>query len=140
MAAPTIKQIRAALAVNLETIPNVQVSAYMLLNPTAPTIEILPDVITYDETMHRGMDDLRFILRAYAGVTTDRGAQILIDSMLEPTGSKSVKAATESDPTLGGIIDDLRVVSASGYRFFEVPGKGILLGCDWTVEIFAPGA
>jgi hypothetical protein len=136
---PELADIRAALAANLATLTDVQVSPYMLASPTPPCIEIYPDEVSYDQALQRGLDQWTLIVRAYVGLTTDQGAQIKLDELLAPSGAMSVKAAVESDPDLGGSIDDLRVTRASGYRIYARPGTGELLGCEWTVDIYAVG-
>lgn len=46
-----------------------------------------------------------------------------------------VHEALESDRTLGGVVDDLRVTKHSGYRSYGTPGsdKPPRLGAEWTV-------
>jgi len=140
MAAPTLAELRAGLATNLATIADTQISAYMLAQPTPPTIQILPEEIDYDGAMQRGMDTWRITVQAFVGLVSDIGAQKRLDLMLAPTGSTSVKAAVESDTTLGGKCDDLRVTQATGYKIYSLQGQAAaVLGAEWTVEIVAVG-
>lgn len=140
----TLTEIREAIATNLDTIPNVQVSAYMLGNPTPPTLWLYPDEADYDTTMQRGGDCLKFLVQGIAGLVADQGAQMLLDQMLAPTGSTSVKAAIESDKSLGGLVGNeaTRVVRHRGYQIYQRPnvGAGIahgqLLGAEWEVEVY----
>lgn len=146
MAAPGIDELREGLAVNLSTIANTQVSAWLLGNPTPPYIEI--DLgwrhdgtvgIDYDRTFQRGLDSLTFTVRALVGAASDIGAQKRLMRFIAPTGSESVKAAVESDVTLGGVADDLRVVSFIGPFTFPRDGGAPLYGGDWRVEVWADG-
>lgn len=137
--APTVSAMREGLVANLSTLDGRQIVPYMLGAPTPPTIQVFPETVEYDRAMHRGYDAWTFVVQAFAGLTTDRGAQISVDEMLEPSGSNSIKAAVESDKTLGGIVSDVRVVSATGYRVYPSDG-GAVLGCEWTVYVIAPGA
>lgn len=139
MAAPTVAELREGLRARLDTIPNVQASAYMIANPSPPALEVVPDEIDYDLTMGRGGDTWRFIVRCYASAASDIGGQKRLDTLLAPAGASSVKAAVEADATLGGKAEDTRVVSATGYRIFQRAGGPELLGCEWTVEIIASG-
>lgn len=138
----TIAQIRAGLAANLGSIPDVQVSAYMLGSPTPPTIWLRPDQTIYDEAMQRGLDCVHITITAFVGLVADQGAQILLDTLLAPTGASSVKTAAESDKTLGGTVQDLRVTQHNGYQVFADPnigrgtGHGQYLAADWTVEVY----
>jgi hypothetical protein len=134
----SLEQIREGLAANLEVIDGVQVSRYLLSSPTPPAIEIAPGPIQFDKSMHRGLDKLQIIIRAFVGVTTDIGAQKRLDRMLEGSGPDSIKEAAESDRTLGGAASGLQVTSASAPRIYR-QGNSELLGAEWTVEIFAAG-
>lgn len=138
----TLKQIRAGIATNLGSIAGIQALAYMPSNPTPPTLYVWPEETDYDLTMQRGLDCYHLIVQAMIGFVTDQGAQETLDAMLDSFGSSSVKVAVESDTTLGGLVDDLRVVKQSGYRLYEVPnvGRGMsagqILGAEWSVEVY----
>lgn len=130
--------IREGLKANLDPLAEtlgMQITAYMLASPMSPFIEIMgPDEITYDISMQRGGDSTIMIVRAFVSTTLDQGAQIFLDKMLASSGDTSVKEAIESDTTLGGAIDDLRVTRCSGYRLYR-PDTGPLLGAQWFVQI-----
>lgn len=129
--------IREALAANLTAVTGLQETPYMLSRPTPPVAEVVPGPIEYDQTYGRGEDELRFTVRVMVGKVTDRGSQKRLDRMLAPTGTDSIKTAVESNPTLGGLIDDLHVTGASGYRQFRREGGSPLLGAEWTVRVLA---
>ena len=139
--------IRAGLVANLKTDANIaadfQVSAYLLGDPTPPAIWVFPDEIDYDLTMHQGGDEWRMIVQAFVGGVADQGAQVVLDQLIAATGSFSVKHAVESDKTLGGIVDDLRVTRCTGYQVYDSPAHlkayvaSQLIGAQWTVEIYA---
>lgn len=133
----TTAEIRAGLATNINNgISNVQVSAYVLSNPVPPVIMVYgPDPVTYDTTLG-GTSDLTISVFAYVGMATDIGAQKTLDVYLASAGTGSVKAAIESDPTLGGKVDSLRVVSDTGYRQYAMLDGTVYLGCEWSIEIF----
>lgn len=140
MAAPTIAQIRSGLAANLAAISDVQVSTYMLAAPTPPAIHLFPEEAQFDGAMSRGADTWRFTIEAFVGLVTGEGAQKRLDLMLAPSGATSIKAAVESDRTLGGLSVDTRVVSTTGYRVYERAGGAPVLGCQWSVTVIATGA
>lgn len=134
----TLAEIRTGFATNINNgISNVQVSAYLLANPAAPSIMVGgPDEVTYDAAFG-GQSDWTLPVIAYVGLATDIGAQKTLDVYLASSGTGSMKAAIESDPTLGGKVDSVRVVSASGYRqYLQNDGATIYLGCEWTCEVF----
>jgi hypothetical protein len=136
----SLAAIREGLALNLAAIPGVQVSAYILANATPPVLEVLPgDPATeYDMTFRRGSDRWNLTIRGRVGNTGDIGAQKRLDRMLAPTGNESVKQAAETDRTLGGKADAIRVTTVSGYRtYMPAGGNTEQLGAEWTVEVFA---
>ena len=135
----SLTSIREGLAANLDTIPKLQASAYLLSNPTPPAAEVQPGAIDYDRAMGRGHDDWLFTVRVFVGFTSDIGAQRRLDGMLASAGSASVKAAIESDPTLDGACEDLLVTRCTGYRLFGREGGAALLGAEWEVQVLAAG-
>jgi|ERR1044071_7280091 hypothetical protein len=132
-----MQALREALAANLSSIKNVQVSAYMLVNPTPPAIHVIPGPTQYHLTMGKSsMDEWwEFTIQAFVAATNDIGSQKLLDSMLASDGDRSVKAAIESDTTLGGACDDLIVTQRTGYQIFVPDGRGTVLGAEWTVRV-----
>lgn len=138
--AVTLTQIREALAANLAALPGIQVSAYMLANPTPPAIHLYPAGVEYDYSFRRGYDTWTLTVQAFVGLSSDIGAQQKLDSYLAPSGQLSLKQIAETDRTLGGIVESVRVVAASGYHTYIREGGGSVLGAEWQVEIFASGA
>jgi hypothetical protein len=135
----SLTAIREGLAANLAGIEGLNESAYLHANPTPPAAEVQPSEIVYDGAFSRGMDTWQLVVRVFVGVTSDRGAQARLDRMLESTGDDSVKAALESDCSLGGACDDLRVTGCSGYRIFSRDGMPPVLGAEWQVQVIATG-
>jgi hypothetical protein len=132
----TITQIREGLAANLSTINGFQVSAYPLANPTPPAIQILRGEIEYDLAAARGLDLVTMQVQAIVALTADIGSQMRLDPLIDPTGSGSVKAAIESDRTLGGTVAGLRVTGAAGDQIAQ-GANGPVLVCQWTIDVYA---
>jgi hypothetical protein len=135
--------MRTGLAANLSTLTGIQVSPYMLANPTPPTIHLYPGGpagdIEYDLAMARGLDQWTFTVQAFVALAADIGSQVKLDQFIAPSGAQSVKAALESDDTLGGTVASVQVVSCSGYRIYVAEGRGPMIGAEWHVEILATG-
>lgn len=136
-------QIRKGIATNLGSLGDPwQVSPYMIGNPTPPTIWVVPEESDYDEAMGRGLDCLKFTVQAFVGVVADQQAQARLDALLDPASSTSVKALVESDKTLGGAVQTLRVVKHHGYQIYEHPnvGRGMshgqFVGSQWSVDVY----
>lgn len=131
--------LRQGLAANLAALTDVQVSPYMLANPTPPAVTIYPSDVSYDLSMHRGFDLWTFTVQAFVGDTADIGAQVNLDQFIAPSGARSVKTLLESDKTLGGACSDLQVTSCTGYRIYLREGGPPVLGAEWHVTVYAPG-
>lgn len=137
-----IASIRSALATRLATLVgnNGQASAYMLDNPTPPTLHVVGIASTeYDLTFGRGGDTLLMTIQGVAGSTADRAAQEQLDDWLDTTGSTSVKAAIETERpnpvTLGGTVAACRVTGTTGARTGKLPNGTDVWFAEWTLEV-----
>lgn len=140
MAAPTINQIREALATRLGNIPDTQISAYALSNPTPPTLQVVSGEIPYDETFGSSASmTYQFKVQALAGAVTDIGAQKLLGAYADTAGTKSVHATIGADKTLGGVVLMAQVENATPEQVYEINGNAVI-GREWIVEILASGA
>lgn len=136
MALTLISTIREGLARNLESIRDIQVSAYMLASPTPPAIHIFPATIEYDRSMQRGLDVLSFTVEAFVAFGMDQGGQMRMDRLLSPSGFESVKEAIESDRKLGNTVQDLWVQKMSRYRAVLLPEHNDqILNAEWLVLV-----
>jgi hypothetical protein len=133
----TMAQIREGLAANLEAISGIQVSAYMLASPTPPALHVIPSEIAYDRAGSRGLDLVQMTVQAFVALGSDIGAQVALDELLAPSGARSVKAALEASPTLGGAVQDVWVSAMSGYNVVTIPDRGQMLSADWTVQVLS---
>lgn len=125
--------IRASLAAVFE--PDVQVSAYRLDVPMRETLQIIgTDEVLYDQAMGGQIDNWTFQLQALAGSPVSQIAQETLDTW-KSRGAAGVKAAIEADPTLGGIVQTLRVERASSDQIYVQPNKPEMLGCLFTVFV-----
>lgn len=134
----TVADIREGLAANIATITDVQVSSYMLANPSPPSIHVFPAAAEYTQAFNRGLDKWTFTVQAIVSASVDTAGQQLLDEFLAPTGDTSIRAAIESDRTLGGVAENLTVTGVSGYQLYA-DDRGANLGAEWTVEIWCSG-
>ena len=136
----SLADIRQGLAANLAVLEGIQVSSYILGNPTLPVIWVRPapsEGIEYHRAFANGLEEWTLLVQAYfASGITDIGAQKKLDELLESSGATSVKAAIESDKTLGGVAKDLKVERCTGYLEYGRPDGTTALGCDWTVVVY----
>lgn len=134
-----LASIRAGLLANLDSIPDAKASAYEKAAPSAPTIEVLARYeIEYD--VSNDADAITMFVRVLVRDSGDGEAtQRQLDKYAARSGVYSVKAAIESDRTLGGVVDDARVTGVSEvqpYSVATVPNANVF-GATWTVEITA---
>lgn len=134
----TVEALRQGLADNMGPL-GIQVSPYMLSNPTPPAIQIYPALIDYDLALQRGLDKWMFTVQAFVGMVSDLGAQQRLDQLIDPKGSGSLKQAVESDIYLGGIAADVSALTCSGYRVYQRDQGGPVLGAEWAVQVYAAG-
>lgn len=137
----SLTEIRAAIAASLAVLPDCQVSAYMLANPTPPCIDVFPDPeqeIVYDRAMQQGAGEWNLIVRGRVAFSTDQGAQMRLDEWIASSGPGSVKAAVEADCTLGGAAEDLIVRACRAYQLSEDTGV-LYLAAEWSVRVLAQG-
>lgn len=143
MALATLTQIRAALLAALEKKlgpSDQQLSAYVLKNPTLPTIWIRPkpDVpITYHESMGNaaGVQMWSLLIEAYCGDPGDVAAQQNLDAYVS-AGAKSIAEAVLADQTLGGVVQSLRLVQCNAYVEFLRADGTAAIGANWQVDVY----
>lgn len=135
--AATLEQIRLGIAAALQAIPGLQANGYMMSQPTPPAVEVFPAEVQYHQAMGQGLHGWTITVRGFVGLSSDIGAQKLLDRWLAPTGDHSFREAIEADQSLGGIVDAVTVQMASGYTVFIREGSPPFLGAEWTVEVMA---
>lgn len=124
--------------------PTVQVSAYRLINPTPPTVDIYPgDPLTDGSAtgFGSGKDEAIFTVRARIGTGDIEESQKVLLAMMDDQSPLSIAAALEADQTLEGIVASLVVNGPSGHTIYQETSDrpplslGALLGVDWTVKM-----
>lgn len=137
----TLTELREAIASNLGGFKaqGWQVSAYMLANPTPPAIHVMPSEIIYDKASGRGLDDVELKVQAFVALSSDKGSQMRLDELIDPTGLGSLKTQVESDRSLGGLVGThaTHVTDCSGYQVVPIEGRGPVLMVEWTVAVMA---
>lgn len=137
----SLSAIRQGLATNLSTIPEVQVSPYIIM-PTPPTIWVATIEIVYDRAMGSRLagfkytDEYTATIQAMSDFTEPQRGQEILDQFMAGSGVYSVKDALEADRTLGGVADDIWVSAATGPTLSTFQTFSLLLS-EWTVTIIA---
>jgi len=129
--ATTMAQIRQGLANNLSVLEG-QVSPYMLAAPTPPAIHMLPTEVNYDQALQRGLTVAVLTVQAMVAFGLDVSTQQRLDGWVQG----ELKAAAESDPTLGGTVQYVRVVAMTSYDVLALPDRGQMLAASFRVEVY----
>ena len=107
-----IPGVRDALKANLQTITNLRVydQIHDVVVPPCAVVGQLD--FTFDIDNQRGLDQASVDVYVIVQRISERSGQEKLDLLLAGSGSGSIKTALESDRTLGGLVDTLRVISA----------------------------
>jgi hypothetical protein len=131
----SIADIRDGIAENLATISGLRTTTTIPDNPQPPVAIIQPSSISYDRAFARGLDEYNFVVTLIVGRASERQAQRLLDLYCAGTGSSSVKTAIESNRTLTGLIQDLRVTAMRNYGTISI-GEVIYLAAEFDLVVY----
>jgi hypothetical protein len=131
----TISEIRDGIATNLTTITGLRTTETVPDNPQPPVAIIQPNAIEYDRAFQRGLDQYNFTVTVIVGRASERQAQRLLDLYCAGTGSSSVKTAIESNRTLSGVIQDLRVTAMRNYGTISL-GDQTYLAAEFDLIVY----
>jgi hypothetical protein len=86
--------------------------------------------------MRGGLVTHVFTVSVVVGRAAERSAQSALDGYLSYEGSSSVRAALEADRSLGGVVQNLLVESASNIATME-GNDAVYLMVDFRVVVYA---
>jgi hypothetical protein len=109
----TVTQVATGLATNLATITGLRTSAYQPEQLNTPLAFPILNTVTFHKAMGGGDVTMDWTITVLVGRYTDRTAFATLDGYLSYSGATSVRAAIESDKTLGGVCQTLVVSSAA---------------------------
>jgi hypothetical protein len=130
-----ISDLRTGLANNLKTISGLRVVETLpdVVNPPMAMIGLVK--VAYNQQNNKSMAEYTFKVTVVVGRVSERTAQNLLDVLVAP-GNGSVKAAVESDRTLGGNAYEVFVPELSAYGAITVNGIDYL-SAEFSVQVFA---
>ena len=133
----TLTGIRQGIGTALESITSLTVKDYVpdSIEPPTAVVGVVENIV-YDSTMARGSDTYTIPIFLYVSRVDAKDSQETLDAYLAPTGSSSIKQAVESDTSLGGACDSVRVVEADNYGVYNINNINYL-GVEFEVEIIA---
>ena len=112
MAITDVNGVRDALKVNLQTISRLRIYDTIPDIVTPPCAVVGQLDFTFDVDNARGLDQASVDVYVIVQRLSERTGQDKLDNFLAGSGNGSIKTAIESDRTLGGLVDTLRVISA----------------------------
>jgi hypothetical protein len=131
-----ITAMREGLAANASTIEGLRVNQEIPEQVAVPAFVVLGiNEIDFDKTMVRGTDRITFDCLLIASRADARNAQRTLDAYLSLSGPESIKVALQSDATLGGTCEDLRLVRINDYGALDIGGV-TYLSARLEVEIY----
>jgi hypothetical protein len=110
-------EVRNGLKANLEAIQGMRVYELIPTVPVAPAAIVGQLDFTFDLNNARGLDQANLDVVVLVQRFTERSGQNDLDKYLAGSGAYSIKAAIESDLTLGGACNTLRVTSAEAGNY-----------------------
>lgn len=132
-----ISDLRTGIAGALNSLLGIRVYSDIPDTPVTPCAIAELKRVSYDTTMARGADEYQFAVQVLSGRADDRTAQARIESYVAGSGTGSLKAALEADPTLDGACMTLRVLEAGGLQSYERSDGMSLLGVEFQIVIYA---
>jgi len=133
----SLSSIREGLKTRLATISGLSIYSFVPDSIEPPTAVVgVMDRIQYDSTMQRGVDRYEIPVYLYVSRVDAQDSQETLDSFLVSSGSSSVKAQIESDTTLSGQAQSVRVLTASNYGVYNINNIDYL-GVEFIVEVLA---
>ncbi len=109
----SISAVTDAIKTALSTVSGLRTYSFQpeQINPPFAFPELTS--VTYHRAMGLGDVEMAFTINVVVGRYTDRTANDALDAYLSPTGATSIRAALESDRTLGGVVQTLILSSAA---------------------------
>lgn len=132
----SIRAMRQAIATNLGNVSGLRTSSLIPEDPKPPVAVVIFDRIEFDTAFGRGLDMYLFKVVVVMGRVNTRGTEETLDGYLSGSGSSALKAAIESDRTLGGEAQDLRVTSGENVRELVVADI-TYVAADFLLTVYA---
>lgn len=131
----SIADIRSGLGTNLATIRGLRVAETIPDNPNPPIAIIALGNVVYDGAFQGGLVTYNFTVSVIVGRVAEREAQRRLDTYIS-TGTGGIKAAIESEKSLGGAAYDVRVSEMTNVGAVQL-GDATYLACDFAVAVYA---
>ena len=136
----SISAIRAGIGANLRTLAGLRVAETIPDSFSPPIAVVSLQSVQYNGAFNtktvQGLTTYNFVVSVIVGKVAERVAQNRLDSYIS-TGTATVKAAIESDRTLGGAAFDCVVPEMTNVGAVLLSGDVSYLAADFTVTVYA---
>jgi hypothetical protein len=129
----SVQEIREGIDDRLATIAGLRHGPNAPAVPNPPHAYVRRRSTTFGVSMD-GEDDTTFAVTVLVEWADQVTAQKTLDEYLASTGAKSIKAAIDADPTLGGIVDFAHATVVEDERILSFIGVDYL-AADIVVEV-----
>jgi hypothetical protein len=133
----SITDIRDGIEANLETITGLRGYSEIPENPSIPAAVVNLDSVDYHQAFKNGLTQYNFTVSVIVGRFNARSAQQNLNEFADSTGGNSIKAAIESDRTLGGNAFDCVVQTMGGINNIDLNDGNNYLATDFSVVVYA---
>jgi len=123
----TVSQVATGLQARLATISGLRTFNYQPEQENPPFAYPQINSIDYHRAYGGGDVVMNWTVYVVVGRYLDRTAHAALDDYLSYSGSKSVRAAIEGDPTLGGVCSTLIVRSGADITSLDAGGAQFLV-------------
>ena len=123
----TVSQVATGLQARLATITGLRTFSYQPEQENPPFAYPQINRIDYHRAYSGGDVIMDWTIYVVVGRWLDRTAHASLDDYLSYSGSKSVRAAIEADPTLGGVCSTLIVRSGADITSLDANGAQFLV-------------
>ncbi len=128
--------IRDAVATNLATISGLRTSGDVPDNPNPPIAVVFLETVDYDEAFRGGMTTMMLKIMVLVSRADDRTAQRKLNQYISPDGDRSIKKAVESDRSLGGLVQTLRLTTMTSLGSTMVSEQEYM-AVEFSVAVYA---
>lgn len=136
----TVSAMKAALKTAAATISGLDAHASEPLSMGSKPVgypRLVPSLREFDVAFNgAGVWAFDFWVIVPVGDRDLNRAETTMDPYLSETGTNSLKAAIEADPSLGGVVDSVRVTGLSNYGMTQFEGAGQHLAASVRVEVY----
>lgn len=131
----SISDIRDGLATNLATISGLRTAADLPDQPNPPIAVVQLNNVSYDQAFQNGMVIYTFTITVIVGRVAERVAQSRLNAYAS-TGAGGIKAALQSDKTLGGSAFDVRLQEMTSLGAITL-GEQQYLAAEFSAVVYA---